>query len=86
MQQQSELWLYLDILPYPSKVSSLSSLPEMLCSLHSHTKGIRLEDSETIMVFLKHFDTIKQSLFGVGGIHIPRVSKVSDLIRKNLCD
>ena len=55
-------------------------------ALHSHTKGIRLEDSETIVVFLKHFDTIKQSLFGVGGIHIPHASRVSDLIRKNLCD
>ena len=32
------------------------------------------------MVFLKHFDTTKQSLFGICKIYIPRASKVSDLI------
>ena len=32
------------------------------------------------MVFLKHFDTTRQSLFGIGKIHMPRASKVSDLI------
>ena len=33
-----------------------------------------------IMVFLKHFDATGQSLFGIGKVHIPRASKVSDLI------
>src|SRR5258708_5940291 len=32
------------------------------------------------MIFLKHFDTTRQSLFGIGKIHMPRASKVSDLI------
>ena len=32
------------------------------------------------MIFLKHFDTTRQSLYGIGKIHMPRASKVSDLI------
>ncbi|KAF9649122.1 cysteine proteinase [Thelephora ganbajun] len=33
-----------------------------------------------IMVLLKHFDTTRQSLFGIGKVHVPRAGKVSDLI------
>jgi len=33
-----------------------------------------------IIIFLKHFDIMKQSLFGIGKIHIPEDEKVSDLI------
>ena len=32
-----------------------------------------------IIIFLKHFDITKQSLFGIGKIHIPKNEKVSDL-------
>ena len=32
------------------------------------------------MIFLKHFDTTRQSLFGIGKIHVPRVCKVRHLI------
>jgi len=32
------------------------------------------------MVFLKHFDSTKQSLFGVGKVDIPTASKVGDLV------
>ncbi|KAI6103506.1 hypothetical protein F5141DRAFT_1189842 [Pisolithus sp. B1] len=32
-----------------------------------------------IMIFLKHFDTSKQSLFGVGKVYVSRNSKVQDL-------
>jgi ubiquitin carboxyl-terminal hydrolase 7 len=32
------------------------------------------------MVFLKHFDTSKQTLFGAGKTYMPRTSKVGDLI------
>ena len=32
------------------------------------------------MIFLKHFDTAKQSLFGIGKLHIPRICKVRHLI------
>ncbi|KAF9642388.1 cysteine proteinase [Thelephora ganbajun] len=35
---------------------------------------------ETLSDLSKHFDTISQSLFGIDRIHIPRTSKVSDLI------
>ena len=31
------------------------------------------------MIFLKHFDTSKQTLYGVGKVYVPRGSKVGDL-------
>lgn len=34
---------------------------------------------QSIMVFLKHFDTSKQTLLGVGKTYVPRNSKVGDL-------
>ncbi|KAF8959015.1 hypothetical protein BDZ97DRAFT_1839371 [Flammula alnicola] len=36
--------------------------------------------SQSIMIFLKHFDTSKQSLFGIGKVYMARTSKVGDLI------
>ncbi|PFH50648.1 hypothetical protein AMATHDRAFT_75447 [Amanita thiersii Skay4041] len=35
---------------------------------------------QSIMIFLKHFDTSKQTLFGVGKTYVMRTSKVGDLI------
>lgn len=35
---------------------------------------------QSIMIFLKHFDTSKQTLLGVGKVYMPRTSKVGDLI------
>ncbi|KAF9453207.1 cysteine proteinase [Macrolepiota fuliginosa MF-IS2] len=35
---------------------------------------------QSIMIFLKHFDTSKQSLFGVGKVYVLRNAKVGDLI------
>ena len=32
------------------------------------------------MIFLKHFDTTKQALYGVGKVYVQRGSKVGDLI------
>jgi ubiquitin carboxyl-terminal hydrolase 7 len=32
------------------------------------------------MVFLKHFDTSKQTLYGVGKVYMSRTSKVGDLV------
>ena len=80
VRQQSDLRLYLDILPDPSKVGCLSYSPGTLHSLSLRAKKIQLDNAGTIMVFLKHFDTTRQSLFGIGKIHMPRASKVSDLI------
>lgn len=80
VRQQSDLRLYLDILPDPSKVGYLFYPLEMLRGLRLSTKKIQLDNAGTIMVFLKHFDTTRQSLFGIGKIHMPRASKVSDLI------
>lgn len=34
----------------------------------------------SIMIFLKHFDTSKQTLYGVGKVYVPRSSKVGDLV------
>ncbi|TFK29868.1 ubiquitin carboxyl-terminal hydrolase 5 [Coprinopsis marcescibilis] len=34
----------------------------------------------SIMIFLKHFDTSKQTLLGVGKVYVGRMSKVGDLI------
>ncbi|KAF4576508.1 hypothetical protein EYR40_000746 [Pleurotus pulmonarius] len=36
--------------------------------------------AQSIMIFLKHFDTSKQSLFGVGKVYMPKNSKVGDLM------
>ena len=33
----------------------------------------------SIMIFLKHFDTSKQTLYGVGKVYVLRSSKVGDL-------
>ncbi|KAF9532244.1 hypothetical protein CPB83DRAFT_847503 [Crepidotus variabilis] len=35
---------------------------------------------QSIMIFLKHFDTFKQTLYGVGKVYISKTSKVSDLV------
>jgi ubiquitin carboxyl-terminal hydrolase 7 len=32
------------------------------------------------MIFLKHFDTSKQSLLGAGKVYMPKTSKVGDLV------
>ena len=32
------------------------------------------------MIFLKHFDTSKQSLYGVGRVYMAKASKVGDLV------
>ncbi|KAI0318629.1 ubiquitin carboxyl-terminal hydrolase 5 [Amylostereum chailletii] len=57
--RQSDLRLYLDVVPDPSK-------PEL--------------PQGSIMVFLKHFDTSKQSLKGIGKCYAQRGAKVSDLV------
>ena len=79
VRQQSDLRLYLDILPDPSKVSVLF-ITRQSCHRHLCMKKIQLDNAGTIMIFLKHFDTSRQSLYGIGKIHMPRASKVSDLI------
>ena len=78
-RRQRDIWLYLDILPDPPMVGSSPRSPDMPHCLHQHTKRAMLGDPETIMVFLKHFDTTWQSLLGIGKIYIPRTSKVNDL-------
>jgi len=48
--------------------------------LHTRTKRIWLDHVGTIMIFLKHFNVVTQSLFGIGKIHMPRTNKVGDLV------
>ena len=43
-------------------------------------KGIPSNNTGEMMIFLKHFDTTKQSLLGVGKTFMERANKVSDLI------
>ncbi|KAK7466969.1 ubiquitin-specific protease ubp15 [Stygiomarasmius scandens] len=57
--RQSDLRLYLDVIPDPSKPDP---------------------PPQSIMVFLKHFNTTKQTLLGVGKTYMLRTSKVSDLV------
>jgi len=77
--QPGDLLLYLEMLPDPSKVGS--------CYLHRkcrvtyvYMKEIQLDDGGMIMVFLKHFDTAMQTLFGVCKIWVPEADKVGSLI------
>ncbi|OBZ75098.1 Ubiquitin carboxyl-terminal hydrolase 21 [Grifola frondosa] len=64
VRQQNDLRLYLDVIPDPSKVTIF--VPEI--------------SPGSIMIFLKHFDTSKQTLLGVGKVYVPRSSKVGDLV------
>lgn len=36
--------------------------------------------TQSIMIFLKHFDTSKQTLYGLGKVYVLRNAKVGDLI------
>ncbi|KAF6765135.1 ubiquitin carboxyl-terminal hydrolase 5 [Ephemerocybe angulata] len=57
--RQSDLRLYLDIIPDPTKPDP---------------------PPQSIMIFLKHFDTSKQSLLGAGKVCVLRSNKVGDLV------
>ena len=76
--RQPHLLLYLDILPDPSKASSL----EICHDPHLGAKEIQSGDigTVTVTVFLKHFDAAKQTLFGIGKLCVPRATKVGNLI------
>jgi len=73
--RQTDLRLYLDVIPDPSKVRT--ACIEMKCT------DLFLQPEippQSIMVFLKHFDTTKQTLYGIGKAYMNRINKVSDLI------
>ena len=72
--RQNDLRLYLDVIPDPSKVCQLSL---HLAVLRSHCQPDI--PAGCIMVFLKHFDTSKQTLYGVGKVYVSRNNKVQDL-------
>ncbi|KAF9649116.1 cysteine proteinase [Thelephora ganbajun] len=65
----------------PDMTPRLSDLWLYLEILPDSSKKILLDNTRTVMVFLKHFDATRQSLFGIGMVHIPRASKVSDLVQ-----
>jgi len=72
----TDLLLYLDIPPDPSKASSRETLPNP----HLPAKGIKLGADRTVIIFLKHFDAAKQTLFGIGKLYVPITTKVGDLV------
>lgn len=72
--RQNDLRLYLDVIPDPSKVYLLFF---HLVVLTQHCQPDILAGS--IMIFLKHFDTSKQTLYGAGKVYVSRNNKVQDL-------
>ena len=73
--RQNDLRLYLEVIPDPAKV--------MAYLVKYNTLLILLQPEpppQSIMIFLKHFDTSKQSLYGVGKTYVLRSSRVGDLI------
>lgn len=73
--RQNDLRLYLDVIPDPSKVCWLPLSPGRTNITHYQPDIL----AGSIMVFLKHFDTSKQTLYGVGKVYVSRNSKVQDL-------
>ena len=41
---------------------------------------MQLDDAETILILLKHFDDTKQTAYGAGKINVQRTCKVRDLV------
>jgi ubiquitin carboxyl-terminal hydrolase 7 len=74
--RQNDLRLYLDIIHDPSKVTSYLLLIDTTLTLISLQPD---PPPQSIMIFLKHFDTSKQSLLGAGKVYMLRTSKVSEL-------
>ena len=84
--RQTDLRLYLDVID-PTKVRSSvfflrNSRLRYSCrsSLSIHASIQPEPAAGSIMIFLKHFDTSKQTLFGVGKTYVPRSSKVGELV------
>ena len=72
--RQADLRLYLDVIPESSRVGGLCCL--LLVETYMFQPEI---PPQSIMVFLKHFDTAKQSLTGAGKVHMLKTNKVGDL-------
>jgi ubiquitin carboxyl-terminal hydrolase 7 len=73
--RQNDLRLYLDVIPDPTKVRlvALHRYSLLTCILKPDPPA------QSIMIFLKHFDTSKQTLYGAGKTYMLRNSKVGDL-------
>lgn len=76
--RQNDLRLYLDVIADPTKVRILHYC-DILINRHMATKQPD-PPPQSIMIFLKHFDTSKQTLYGVGKTYMLRTSKVGDLV------
>jgi ubiquitin carboxyl-terminal hydrolase 7 len=72
--RQNDLRLYLDVIPDPSKVIVIVYTFFLINPITQPDPP-----SQSIMIFLKHFDTSKQTLYGVGKTYMLRTSKVGDL-------
>ena len=75
--RQADLRLYLDVILDPVKVG-FSKVRKL--SLLMSIPGKPDPPPQSIMIFLKHFDTSKQTLYGVGKIFVSKHAKVGDLV------
>lgn len=75
--RQSDLRLYLDVIPEHNRVRM--RLETLETSSHTHVQAEI--PPQSIMVFLKHFDTSKQSLTGAGKVYMLKTNKVGDLVQ-----
>jgi len=73
--RQADLRLYLDVIPDPVKVG-FSKVRKLFLLM----PGKPDPPPQSIMIFLKHFDTSKQTLYGVGKIFVSKNAKVGDLV------
>jgi len=78
--RQNDLRLYLDVIADPSKVYALVTLQPLRLTYQQFSFLQPEPPPQSIMVFLKHFDTSKQTLYGVGKVYMSRTSKVGDLV------
>jgi ubiquitin carboxyl-terminal hydrolase 7 len=74
--RQNDLRLYLDFIPDPAKVDLISFFHVPLFNANLQPDPA----PQTIMIFLKHFDTSRQTLLGAGKQYVSRTSKVGDLV------
>ena len=72
-KRKDNILLYLGIFPNVG----ISYNSSEICLNHAKES---LSDDAGILIFLKHFDTTKQTLSGFGKILVPRATKVSFLI------
>ena len=78
VRQQNDLRLYLDVISDPAHVSS--KYCNVFAAAHEGFSPLQPEmPAGCIMIFLKHFDATRQTLYGIGKVYVLRTAKVGDL-------